>query len=333
MLDNKYTIALIAIFVSLVVSLISLVITKENKTSEFRQQWINEIREEISNYLSLLYQYKIAWIIFKETSEDNNFVVFFKENIEKIKEINKYKETIVFRLNDDDKDDKKLIQLIKEINDILEEKETIDNDELFKNYHENIVKKSKNLLKLEWERVKKGEPYFKGVKIVFSIVLIVLLGFISYNIWDNENKQNNIKIEKKFIINNTLKKYSFYFKKSQIEISEINNKEYKELVNFFNSYKEFNNDLYITIIGYSSKEKLINHNEKFSSNYELSLARAKSLKKEIENIVIDLNINPKRLHFNVYAYSNEYAKVENHNLERKVLVKIDEISEIKSFIK
>ena len=42
MAEAQYLVALITIFISLIVSLLSLVITKENKISEFREEWVND---------------------------------------------------------------------------------------------------------------------------------------------------------------------------------------------------------------------------------------------------------------------------------------------------
>ena len=161
MLETKYLITLLTVFISLVISLISLVISKENKTSEFREEWLNELRNEISNYLSLLHEFKTAWILFQNTGNQDNSI-FFTDNLEKIREIKKYKESILFKLND--KDDSILIKSINNISNILENHSTIDNDTLYEHEYNIIVYESKKLLKKEWEKVKSGEPFFIRAK-------------------------------------------------------------------------------------------------------------------------------------------------------------------------
>lgn len=331
MVETQFLIALTTIFISLVVSLISLVITKENKTSEFRASWINDLRAEISTYLSLIHEFKTAWFLFTERKE-TDYNLFFTENLEKMKDIRKYREIIVFRLNDND--DAKLIKSIKEINYILEDPKKIDNDKLYEKEHNYIVKETKILLKGEWEKVKLGEKFFSKMKKIFlifspiSFLIIVGIGFVNYY---NKEKRT---IENNYIINQTLKNYEFYYDKGNISLDKkYNDKNYENLYNFFKKQKSFNTKFYITIIGYSSNE-LIKDKDKISNNYELSIARANNMKKEIEEILVNLNINRTNVFFNVYGYSNEmFNEIVENDLKRKVLIKIDEISEINSLIK
>ncbi len=329
MLETKYLITLLTVFISLVISLISLVISKENKTSEFREEWLNELRNEISNYLSLLHEFKTAWILFQNTGNQDNSI-FFTDNLEKIREIKKYKESILFKLND--KDDSILIKSINNISNILENHSTIDNDTLYEHEYNIIVYESKKLLKKEWEKVKSGEPFFIRAKKILVIILTVFLLLIIVATVKSLFKGKDINVHKNITVNKQLQAITFYFEKKQLALDKkINITSLNTLKVFFQNHKELDNKFFITIKGYSSNERLINEN-KISNNYELSLARAENTKLIIIEMLKLNNISVQNVYFDIYGYSNENSTNSTYE-ERKVEVLINQITTIENTIK
>lgn len=65
LLDTKMIVALIAVFVSF----IGLIISKEQKISEFRQAWINTLRDDIAKFLGQVDSVR-KLVIINKTSKD-----------------------------------------------------------------------------------------------------------------------------------------------------------------------------------------------------------------------------------------------------------------------
>ena len=53
-MDFSVTVPIIAAFIAAVGAILGLVITKENKVSEFRQEWINDLRSDVATLLASL---------------------------------------------------------------------------------------------------------------------------------------------------------------------------------------------------------------------------------------------------------------------------------------
>jgi hypothetical protein len=152
--------AVAAITVSLVgfiVAVTSAVIAKEQKVSEFRLAWIEGLRNDISELISLSYSAATETAYNEIQKNTVNIqghiipqavVIFGKVNSLAIK--------IKLRLNEHEH--KLLIQSIKDLIKYHTDKK-IDLHKLF-NQQTDIQKLSHTLLKNEWEVVKKGEKHF-----------------------------------------------------------------------------------------------------------------------------------------------------------------------------
>lgn len=68
-----YFAAIVAAMITGAVAYITLVVNKENYISNFRQDWINSLREEISTFVSLIYSYH--WLMRKVKFEPNYEVI------------------------------------------------------------------------------------------------------------------------------------------------------------------------------------------------------------------------------------------------------------------
>lgn len=200
---------IIAAMIAGFIAFIGMIITKENKVSEFRQAWINEFREEIS-FLIEAYK-KWAWHNKLYTThlniklqpldsehEDPKASIQQLEYIETLKshreksqwydqtihdaknEIERYKGRIKLRLNSD-------ITRRKEpetnLNNLLDEILRTKNLESAEKLSDEIYLNSSLILSTEWRVVKRGEEsYVKSKKfivyIAISVALIATLGFI-----------------------------------------------------------------------------------------------------------------------------------------------------------
>ncbi|MHA2936837.1 hypothetical protein ACXJY6_00920 [Vibrio sp. RC27] len=155
-------------------SFISLVLSKEQKVSEFRQQWIDSLREEIATFIGNVVTIsdiskRMLWA--QEKGEKSEF------SQSDLKEFqvaaSKAYTRINLRLNPDD-DNSEVIALIESLEELRKftkqaEWQKVD-DKV-----DDVRSKSQALLKLEWERVKNGEPAFRRAKGVAAFLVVSAL--------------------------------------------------------------------------------------------------------------------------------------------------------------
>lgn len=155
------------------ISLALAILTKDQKTSEFRQAWIDALRDDVSKLVAHMSVVKSISTIVKEMPEDEKqkFILSKQEH---------FLETVVvvtrIRLRLNRKKDKKLIDLVAKTDGLGK------NPDAYVQRVEDIVVEAQSVLKTEWKRVKKGEWSFRLLK-YFS--LLVLLGgtWMSYTVW------------------------------------------------------------------------------------------------------------------------------------------------------
>ncbi|RGP40431.1 hypothetical protein BPTFM16_00716 [Altererythrobacter insulae] len=163
-----------AALIAAVVSLIGLILGKEQKTSEFRQEWINKLREEIASYVT-------------NVSAISDQVKFeFKDRNEKLKhlspfyvEINSAANSIKLRLNPDENDAKAVLEVMDEIETASQDDDTFTSEEI-RDLENKLISRSQKLLKSEWRRVKAGETAFKIAKYSAFALTIMLSALLVY---------------------------------------------------------------------------------------------------------------------------------------------------------
>jgi len=146
--------------VAALVSFSGMLMTKEQSISEFRQKWINELREEIAEFLSItIYFSDIKNISYHEKKST---MTFLNEHHEISLNFNKACKKLQLRLNSEEYEHE--IDLIKNIIDNLSsglsEKSEDEINQLnsqLTNLTNEFTELSKIILKKEWEKVKIGE--------------------------------------------------------------------------------------------------------------------------------------------------------------------------------
>jgi hypothetical protein len=166
-----------AIFVG-VISLVGLLITKEQKTSEFRQAWINDLRQEIADFLSRVNALRDIhrmgldpekhWEMAGEAYMAANQAVF----------------RIKLRLNPKEAPSKLVFKIV----DAIEGNFCLGvspNAQLLSRLEKALLKVSQRLLKKEWDRVRRGELGFQVAKWVtaLGLVIIIAAGLARYMGW------------------------------------------------------------------------------------------------------------------------------------------------------
>jgi hypothetical protein len=196
-------------------SFVSLINSKEQKTSEFRQAWIDSLRKEISEFLSCVYffqfYYQQIYENKQEIEKDKDTVLKKEAELNtKFEFINGLKEThqkynisnSAIRLRINHQETKKIP---KELNDkfisTLDEICQAVNQSRYSDAGgagDRLIVAAQPLLKIEWERVKKGEKSYQWIKNgsigVFLLALIIIIFLLNRPII----KDDEISLKKSF---------------------------------------------------------------------------------------------------------------------------------------
>lgn len=164
----------LAAFIAGIVSLTSTVIAKEQKVSEFRQAWIDALREDCSEFLTLNI-HATHLVLSKANSEEINSVML---------KISKLLNRITLRLNS--KDDKDFIDKINKMSAMHDNSNSGNfNKKASLSLIVELTTNSHTILNTEWKRVKRGELLNRFViasgKMLIGSSLTALFFFILYS--------------------------------------------------------------------------------------------------------------------------------------------------------
>ncbi|WP_233967897.1 hypothetical protein [Pectobacterium polaris] len=178
---------LFAAFMTGIFSLFNLINNKEQKVSEFRQAWIDGLRNDICGLTSAL-----VYISYYNSIRVINNPNEAKDIEDSHKQFITCSASILTKVNAQDPDRK-----LKEINNkflgIFEEIQEKFNDSKYygaSSLTRELIEASQPLLKAEWERVKDGEKAYKKTKAfawvlsLSGIFLLIVFLIANYNITD-----------------------------------------------------------------------------------------------------------------------------------------------------
>jgi len=155
--------AIIAAVIAGALAYSNLITAKEQKVSEFRQQWINALRDSIAEYLAAL-----AYISLREQQgQQGTGAEGAGETLrETYLTLDKAYNDIVFRINDRERDEAGRL-----INDTFLRALAKTRERHQRGEHAGVTEAcgevreaAKAVLKFEWERVKRGEPAYEQTK-------------------------------------------------------------------------------------------------------------------------------------------------------------------------
>jgi hypothetical protein len=183
--------AITAAFIAGFFSFLNLAMSKEQKVSEFRQEWINNLREEIAEYISAISFYAWAYNVKSRVQNNDKNISEFHESLEDtFSRASKYYTLITLRINPDDKD-KRLKELnsdfLRTLNKVRDSARSGDWSSAISNSRQ-LDLKAQPILKHEWERVKRGEPGFRAARytaIGILVLCILAVGLLSHHIVTN----------------------------------------------------------------------------------------------------------------------------------------------------
>lgn len=166
------------------VSVLGLIIGKEQKISEFRQAWINDLRNCLISYLVNINNISDL-VRTRRPGVDNDQ----SSIISAYKALNEASNGIKLRINKNEKDSEKLIEVMLEFEHLAEDNSRLTPENI-RVIEERFLKRSRKLLKFEWKRVKKGEPAFiwtKRAVILTTLIMVIYFFLIAYGLWNRHD--------------------------------------------------------------------------------------------------------------------------------------------------
>ena len=156
------------------VSLFGLIIGKEQKISEFRQSWIDELRKYICLYLMSVNS--ISDTIRMRTSGngiDNSAL------ISHYNKLNEASYSIKLRINSNEISSKALLRCMADFETLFKNNSDIIPDKI-REIENVFILSATELLKFEWNRVKLGEPVFVITKRIIMFMIFISLSLMIY---------------------------------------------------------------------------------------------------------------------------------------------------------
>lgn len=159
--------AICAALIAGMVSLLGLIISKEQKTSEFRQVWIDQLRSDLSNYLT-----SVNSIVDKSSINYRDQAAKIKAMSECYSTLNSSTYNIVLRLNAKEKKSKAVLECIARMHEVVMGDGSELIPDVVRGIETDLLISSQKLLKSEWNRVKRGEITFVISKLIAAAIVI-----------------------------------------------------------------------------------------------------------------------------------------------------------------
>lgn len=178
----------IAIITGLI-SYAALILSKDQKVSEFRQDWINAIRKDVAEFAGLVamvasltdqynFRHSNTWNKAKKVELYEAYWDQIQPQIKRIVELSYH---IRLRLNPENDNDH-----IQRLNDIdrlfVDPQSNLANVKAVEAKLENFLKPFQDMLKREWMRVRRGEFSYRAARTLILTVLL-LAAVTLYLVW------------------------------------------------------------------------------------------------------------------------------------------------------
>jgi hypothetical protein len=157
-------------------SYLSLITSKEQKVSEFREAWINSLRKSISEYIAAISHLALLYMHNgKSGKEIHSQVEMAEKSTEVYQKVSTTYNDIIFRINKNEKSPE-LHDMNKKFLSALSDTREIYNNQDYGSVVascERVRDAAIPILKGEWKRVKAGEPAFRIARALSLTILIV----------------------------------------------------------------------------------------------------------------------------------------------------------------
>jgi hypothetical protein len=166
-------------------ALLGLTVGKDSKVSEFRQQWIDGLRADVSEFLASV-QHVFGFRVVEKYKE-NAPKVSADEQYKAMQRTNELSSRIRLRLDPEKPLSKKLTAEMKRLRDIAHDSDLLETNLLLQAH---VVEECTSaLLDEAWERVKKGERKYRvciwisAIILALSLVALFITSFTPLRDW------------------------------------------------------------------------------------------------------------------------------------------------------
>jgi hypothetical protein len=169
--------AIAAAMISGLWSLVTLIISKDQKVSDFRQAWIDSLRQEVADYIGQVVALKTSWqVISRPGHTEEAAGKFLSSNLERITAMEAQRIRVFLRLNP-----REHVDMLSALEDIA--RMTSSPKDLNGKVHleacDKLERETQRILKQEWTRVKSGERSFRYLRnSAAAVVAISAVAFL-----------------------------------------------------------------------------------------------------------------------------------------------------------
>lgn len=189
--------AVLAASITAAISFVSLVVSKEQKISEFRQSWIDALRQELAEFASNARRVaaetspinlrRLSGSVVEQIEAHNQEALRadpFHENRQRLAQAYY---AVRLRLNPTEPDHNSILKNLDAVYDVLASSaESVRLDRTVKAL-DDLARASQGVLKREWIRVKDGEPRYRRAvtvaKVVGSSLVLMFVAMLTYAIF------------------------------------------------------------------------------------------------------------------------------------------------------
>ncbi|WP_159392743.1 hypothetical protein [Methylobacterium sp. C1] len=168
-----------------IISLIGLILGKEQKISEFRQSWVDELRKSLVAYIVNINAISDFLRLRKSGDSGDNSAL-----IANYKSLNEASLSIRLRINDKEAQAQALLKTMEEFENLAASNSSLIPDRI-KIIEKDFMAASQTLLKFEWQRVKKGEKTFVAIKQIILAIIAALVVYMLYLTISPARRPNN----------------------------------------------------------------------------------------------------------------------------------------------
>ena len=166
--------------IAALVSLLGLIIAKEQKVSEFRQAWIDELRKCFVAYLV-----SINAISDSLRQKNSGIKIDDATLLANYKALNEANHGIKLRVNGTEEPAKQLLNSMTEFEKLAEINSSLTPEKI-RIIEIKFIENSKDLLKFEWKRVKRGEKIFVITKRIVYLIISFALIIFTLSLFNNK---------------------------------------------------------------------------------------------------------------------------------------------------
>lgn len=169
----------LAAIIAAAITFLAAVFTKESKVSEFRQQWIDSLRDDISELISVLCYLAHEYEQLKNSADKSHTPLVLDRIKPQMITIQRIHARIEMRLNPNEHE--KLLNILGDFVNLSDHAKKSTTEQVVA--IRAVINETQRVLKAEWRVVKKGEATYLWVKrlsflaLVFAVAALAMILF------------------------------------------------------------------------------------------------------------------------------------------------------------